>query len=118
MLPLGIANKFALLSLTRICENGKLRCAQRLGASFLYCSPNLGEQFFLGSVGNLGILENNHNSYISYKLLNFLNLLNFPNLPITFNSQFSILNSQFKKFSIFFAVLIIIGIFARFFPVG
>ena len=25
MLPLGIANSFALLSLTRICENGKLK---------------------------------------------------------------------------------------------
>ena len=29
MLPLGMANEFALLSLTRICDNGKWRIKKR-----------------------------------------------------------------------------------------
>ena len=45
MLPLGIANEFALLSLTRICENGKLWCAY--GTAYLILNSN--EDFFYWS---------------------------------------------------------------------
>ena len=75
MLSLGIAHKWPLLSLTRICENGKLKVVVRRWRSFLfsfaslhgyYPSPRRGLpfcpslQFATKSFGNL--LRNLHNT--------------------------------------------------------
>ena len=101
MLPLGRANTFALLSLTRICQNAKCKI-QNWQTPQAQCasSPNLGEQFLgsvgnLESLGNLGNSYNSYNSYISYKIIKvpkLPKLPKFPNLP-TKKRRSSFLNS-------------------------